>query len=188
MLWGSSGAHTPVQRPFLVALSPSDVLVVTSLLAAPWLLPLSNTWLPWEAHNILQFLNLARAVFISEYLRCYISASYSSSTAAVELCVPSPRTPPQPLPLVSLHFLPSTVPISSRSVSELRLSLYLFLSPACYWRLKWWHKMKCTIPLFIPSYLSWKSPTLFVNHFSSCQHLLWGSFWYPILIFTEPHF
>lgn len=48
-------------------------------------------------------------------------------------------------------------------------------------------KMKCTIPLFIPSYLSWKSPTLFVNHFSSCQHVLWGSFWYASLspIFSQ---
>lgn len=58
MLWGSSGAHTPVQFPFLEALPPSEVLVVTLIPAAPGLLLLSNTWFAWEADNILMILDL----------------------------------------------------------------------------------------------------------------------------------
>lgn len=40
--------------------------------------------------------------------------------------MPFPRRSPQPLPLVSLHSLPSIMPISSTSMSELTLLLYLF--------------------------------------------------------------
>lgn len=166
MLWGSSGTHTLVQFPFLEALPPSDGLMVTPIPAAPGLLPLSNNWFPWEAHNISWFWILPD---LCSNQRNDISASSSSSTAAEELCVPSPRTPPHPLPLVSLHFLPRIMPISSTSISKLRLLLCSFLSPVCYWRLERWWKWDTqrhfSSPALCPESLL---QCLFVNLFSCC--------------------